>query len=401
MLRSRAALPDVDRVRERLRRGLTPTVSLWVGQWLTMWLAERTDLRPATRLDYSGLIARHLLPALGDIPLEELRPEQVRAVLAGVGAEAREIRAASQRRRAVIDTARAAWRAHDSAAARAARQQLAALPPFRRPAGASTVQQVRAVLRSALSEAVRRELVTVIVAKLVRLPAPPRARPLEWTPSRVAAWRKTGRRPLPVMAWTPAQTSAFLGCVAGHRLRALFTLLAYTDCRRGEACGLHWIDVDFRRREAAVSTQLCRIGTETVEGPPKTDAGVRTLALAKVLHAALVAQRNAQRVERRAAGVAWIDTGRVFAKPDGSELNPAEVSDVFDRLVRDKGLPPIRLHDLKHGAATDALDAGVPVKVVSDMLGHSSTTVTLDLYATDTDRSRHAAADAIAHRLEG
>lgn len=129
-----------------------------VGQWLTMWLAERTDLRPATRLNYSGLIEQHLLPALGDIPLEQLRAEQVRAVLAEMGAEACEIRAANQQRRAAVKTARAAWGAHGTAAARAARQQLAALPPFQRPAGASTVGRVRAMLRSALSEAVRREL---------------------------------------------------------------------------------------------------------------------------------------------------------------------------------------------------------------------------------------------------
>jgi len=68
------ALPDVNRVRERLRRGLPLAPSLTVGHWLTMWPAERTDLLPATRLNYSGLIEHHLLPALGDALLEELRP---------------------------------------------------------------------------------------------------------------------------------------------------------------------------------------------------------------------------------------------------------------------------------------------------------------------------------------
>lgn len=255
-------------------------------------------------------------------------------------------------------------------------------------------------MRSALSEAVRRELVTVNAAKLVWLPMPRRARPLEWTPSRIAAWKKTGKRPSPVMVWTPAQTRRFLNRAARHRLSAVFVLLAFTGCRRGEAVGLHWRDVDLRHRKASIRSQLVRVGTETIEGPPKTDAGIRTIALARPVYDALAARRRAQRCEHRACGDDWTQTGLVFTRPDGTGLNPADISDLFDVLVGESGLPPIRLHDLRHGAATHALDAGVPVKVVSDMLGHSSTTVTLDLYATVTDRSRHAAADAIAHRLE-
>lgn len=122
--------------------------------------------------------------------------------------------------------------------------------------------------------------------------------------------------------------------------------------------------------------------------------------MARPVHDALAVRRRAQRSERRAIGNNWTDTGLVFTRPDGTGLNPADVSDVFDRLVNESRLPPIRLHDLRHGAATHALDAGVPVKAVFDMLGHSSITVTLDLYATVTNRSRHAAAEAIAHRLE-
>lgn len=396
----RAPLPDVNRVTDRLRRGLSPTPTLTVGHWLTTWLAERTDLRPATRLNYAGLITQHLIPTLGHVLLEELRPTQIQAALAQISANAHSVSAANTARRSVLDQAKAAWRAHDAVTARAARAQVATMPGFRRPVGASTVQRTRAVLRSALSEAVRRELVTVNAAKLVKLATPRRARPLEWTPARVALWRKTGRRPSPVMVWTPAHTRRFLDHTSGHPLHALFVLLAYTGMRRGEACGLAWEDLDLDKDVADIHRQLLRIGTETVEGPPKTDAGNRPVALARPVARALRRRRHAQLVESHAAGAAWADTGLVFTNLDGTALNPADVTYLFDRLIRDAALPPIRLHDLRHGAATHALEAGVPVKVVSDMLGHSSITVTFDLYATVTDRSRHAAANAIAQQLE-
>lgn len=102
------------------------------------------------------------------------------------------------------------------------------------------------------------------------------------------------------MVWTPAQTRIFLDHVAEHRLGALFTLLAYAGCRRGEACALHWTDIDLRRREATISTQLGRVGTSTVEGQPKTDAGIRAVALAMPVRTALSTLCRAQRAERRA-----------------------------------------------------------------------------------------------------
>lgn len=71
----------------------------------------------------------------------------------------------------------------------------------------------------------------------------------------------------------------------------------------------------------------------------------------------------------------------------------------FKRLARDAGLPPIRLHDLRHGAATQALAAGIDIKTISYLLGHADVAVTLDVYASVTEETMHAAADAIAARI--
>ncbi|MEY9862924.1 integrase [Catenulispora sp. GAS73] len=393
-------LPDVGQVRVRIRRGLPPVQAITVEQWLCTWLDERTDLRPATALSYRSLAETYLVPLLGGLLLEDLRPEHVRAALARITTDAEQTAQHNAERHAAIAETKRAWSRHDTVAARAARAELTSLPGFRRPASLATVQRIRAVLRSALSEAVRRELVAVNVAKLVRIPAPRRARPLEWTPARERAWRETGQRPSPVMVWTPAQTRTFLTWITKHRLHAVFVVLAYTGARRGEACGLRWDDVDLHAREAAIRRQLVQVGSRTIEAPPKTAASIRTVALAPAVTDALTAWRRLQNAERRAAGTAWVDTGLVFTGANGAALNPAAVSDTFKHLVREARLPPIRLHDLRHGAATQALDAGVPAKVVSDMLGHSSITVTLDLYPATTDHALHTAANAIARRLE-
>src|SRR5439155_13775033 len=100
--------------------------------------------------------------------------------------------------------------------------------------------------------------------------------------------------------------------------------------------------------------------------------------------------------QRLAAGPAWPDTGLFFVRPDGRAWHPNSVSQRFRRLVKRAGLPPIRLHDLRHGAATLALAAGVDVKVVQEQLGHSSSTLTRDTYQSAVKRLHHDAADAVA-----
>ena len=87
----------------------------------------------------------------------------------------------------------------------------------------------------------------------------------------------------------------------------------------------------------------------------------------------------------------------MFTREDGSQLHPDTVTTVFERLHREAGLPPIRLHDLRHTAASLALAAGVPLKVVSEQLGHSSLAITADTYTSVLPAVAHAAAEAVAN----
>ena len=111
---------------------------------------------------------------------------------------------------------------------------------------------------------------------------------------------------------------------------------------------------------------------------------------------ALRAYKARQDTERRAWGTAWVDAGLVFTREDGSALHPEFVTRHFERLAREAGLPPIRLHDLRHGAATLALAGGADLKTVSEMLGHSTITITADTYASVLPEVARSAAEAAA-----
>jgi hypothetical protein len=112
--------------------------------------------------------------------------------------------------------------------------------------------------------------------------------------------------------------------------------------------------------------------------------------------AVLETWREAQRREAEVWGRAWQQSGLVFNREDGSQLHPDLVTDTFHRLAAAADLPPIRLHDLRHTAASLALQAGVPMKVVSEQLGHSSLAITADTYTSVLPAVAHAAAAAVA-----
>lgn len=122
----------------------------------------------------------------------------------------------------------------------------------------------------------------------------------------------------------------------------------------------------------------------------------RTVALDAGTIEVLRAHRARRAKERLAAGPMWVESGRVFTRENGEQLRPSWVTDRFAFLAADAGLPPIRLHDLRHGAATLALTAGVDMKTVQEMLGHSSITVTSDTYSTVLPEVARNAAEAIA-----
>lgn len=192
--------------------------------------------------------------------------------------------------------------------------------------------------------------------------------------------QQTGEKPSPVMVWTPEQTGAFLDFLAEDRLYAMWHLIAFRGLRRGEACAQPWSETNLDDHSLTVSAQLVQDGWEVETSEPKTDSGFRVVALDDDTVNVLKRHREQQDADRTEWGSAWVETGMVFTQEDGSWLHPGKLTDLFERLVAASGLPPIRLHDLRHGAATLMLAAGIDVKIVSDTLGHSDTRITRDIY---------------------
>ncbi len=298
-------------------------------------MASKAALRPTTARSYASHVRLYLRPHLGHVRLVDLRTpdiERMFGVIRSVGARGR-------------------------------------------PPKAATVRRVHATLMSALNTAVKRRLLPVNPAAFVELAAADRP---------------------PVRVWSAEQVGAFLDAAAGDRLSAMYHLIAYRGLRRGEAVGLRWVDVDLDAGWMRIAQQVVQDGYGTVVGPPKTRSGVRTVSLDSATVEALREHRAAQDVERSLWGDAYRDSGLVFTREDGAQLHPEYVTRHFAVLARQAGLPRIRLHDLRHTAASLALAAGVSMKEVADQLGHSSITITADTYTHVLPAVAHAAAEKTA-----
>lgn len=334
-------------------RGIT------TGEWLSRWLESRVSLRASTARGYAAHVRDYLVPYLGGIPLADLSSGDVQAMFTAV------IRG---------ETA------------------------LGHPISAATLHRIHATLRAALNRAVRAGLITVNPSRWPELPKAARPRPQVWTPALTEHWQRDGWRPV-VGVWTAAQTGQFLGQVRGHRLYALFHLVALRGLRRGEAAGLRWSDLDLDAGTLTVTGQLQQLGGRLVAGPPKSDAGRRVIALDKTTIAALCEHRFRQQAERAASGARWAGTGYVFTTRSGKPVGPDQLTRLFRKLVAASGLPPVTLHGLRHGAATLALAAGTDLKIVQDQLGHSTITLTADTYTSVLPETARTAADNTAALL--
>jgi integrase len=202
-----------------------------------------------------------------------------------------------------------------------------------------------------------------------------------------------------VAVGTAGYLAAFLTAVVDDSLFALWWLIGLRGLRRGEACGLRWTDLDLDHGLLFVVRNRTTAGYRVVEGEPKTAAGVRAVALDKHTVKVLRDHRRRQLAQRErwiAAGKLWHDSGYVFVRKDGSPIHPGYASGRFRLLVRHHDLPPIRLHDLRHGAASLAHEAGADLKTLQDLLGHSSIVVTADTYTSVLPLAQRRCADATA-----
>jgi integrase len=181
-------------------------------------------------------------------------------------------------------------------------------------------------------------------------------------------------------AWSAEEAGAFLSSVADDRLRAAWWLLLGRGLRRGEVSGLKWQNVDLEAGTIRVVETRVVVAAKPTASTPKTSAGRRALSLDDRLVSELKAHWARQARERLAAGEGWEDTDYLFVDELGHPYRPETISRKFKKLGADADLRPIRLHDTRHTAASLMLAAGEVPKVVAEMLGHSSPTITMNIY---------------------
>jgi integrase len=196
--------------------------------------------------------------------------------------------------------------------------------------------------------------------------------------------------------WPANDLRTFLEHVRPHRFYAAWLVAGTSGLRRGEILELHWRDVDLDAARLAVRFALVMVDNSPTWSEPKTAKGRRSVPLPAETVAALRAHRAHQLKERLALGTGYRDEDLLFCREDSATLRPDTFERTFDRLAAQAGLPPIRLHDLRHTFATLALSAGVHPKVVSEILGHASIAITLDTYSHAVPAMQEEAATRIA-----
>jgi integrase len=241
-------------------------------------------------------------------------------------------------------------------------QQVQALYADRLASGlsSSTVHHLHATMHKALKDAERLRLVVRNVSTLVNVP-------------RMA---ESEIHPL-----TRDEARILLDMASGDRLYALYALALGSGMRQSELLGLQWSEVDLDASLVRVRWQLKREDGRWVWKQPKTRRSRRQIALSASTVAALHAHREAQSAERERVGSAWEDHELVFGTRLGRPLSARNIYRAFQGHLDKGNLPCVRFHDLRHTAATLLLAGRVNPKVVSEMLGHSTVAITLDIYS--------------------
>ncbi len=326
-------------VQEQARKaGQLPEAGrLTVAEYLQQWLTQAEQrLRPKTLLDYGIMADKHIAPRIGSIRLLKLTPLRVSRFYAALAKDGM-----SARRR----------------------------------------QMVHGLLHKALGDAHRWGLLPNNPAALVDVPR---------------------RERHELRLWAPAQVTGFLQAIQagqGGQYAYLLGFLLASGCRIGEALGLRWGDVDFDAGTVRIERQITEVRCRPIEQAPKTDSGIRTMALPAWGLDLLRRQRTQVNAWRLQSGHAHTWPERVFTTSVGTVPGQRNIRRALHTLCDTLSLPRIRVHDLRHISLSLLAGAGVPVKDLQRRAGHSTPRMTLEVYTHvlgDTDRRAAQALEGIA-----
>jgi integrase len=289
---------------------------------LDYWLVKiKNDTAPRTEEGYRQIVESHLVPALGKVQLDKIRPLHIQQYLNS--------------------------------------KRVGDATTGKNGLSAQTMKHHYSVLRQAFNFALQLKLLSVNPVLSV---SPPKAESKE-------------RQVL-----NERQTAQLLTAAHGSNLHVPLTLAAYTGLRREELLGAMWKDVDWDKQTLRVARTLQKSKDGFRWGEPKSRKSRRVIALSPTLTAILRKHKREQAAKRLHLGPDYQDNDLICAKDNGEPWEPSRFSTAFREFQDTLEQPRIRLHDLRHGHCTHLLRAGQPLKLVSERMGHSTISITADLY---------------------
>jgi integrase len=337
----RAALDELRRLRREHDAGrlVANAGQMTVAEYLDYWMAELLpgSVKASTAASYVDMTRRHIVPQLGHLYLAKLSRDDVRRFIRQLA------RAKSQRR-------------GDD-----------------RVLSGRTVQYVHSILRRALEDARREDLIGRNVAREVSSPR----------------YERREFEPL-----SPDEARVLLAAAADDRLYPVYVLALVLGLRRGEILGLRWSAVDLDRATLRVQSSLQRVGGQLAFTSPKTKRSRRAIPLPRAVVKVLTAHRDVQAGERAKAEL-WADADLVFTTAIGTPIEPRNLSRHFEALRDGAKVRRVRFHDLRHSCASLLFELGVPLRMVMEILGHSQISTTSDIYTHVMPAQYREVADAL------
>ena len=336
-LAQRALVAELAKIHQNATVDSTDTVAQYLTAWLDR-LSKSGTVKRTTVVARTGHLNRYVIPRIGQIQLNKLKPQHVAALYADLVNAGR------------INNAKSSG------------------------LSAKSVRDIGSTLVKALNDAIKFELLNRNVAKGVELPRYEKPDITPYDEAQVRQLLEHANR-------------------TGDYFAPIWRLLIVSGMRRGELCGLKWSNVDMVDGTITISETRLNVDGQIIVETPKTRQSRRTVSLDSGTIGELAKFHNLQDDAKIRLG-SW-HSDYVLTDLDGQPVNPERVSRLFKRACANAGLPVPRLHDTRHTAVTLGISSGVPIHVVAGRVGHANVTTTLNTYSHFLPRADKLAADVI------
>ena len=329
-----------------------------VSKWLLSWFDSYVDKNVAisTKVSYEGIINNHLITHIGHIKLNNLKKIDIEDMY-----------------NLLLTKGRADGKGglHHK-----------------------TVKNISLVLHKALDEAMRHEYIVKNPADIARVPA----------------MRNTNSKKKEIKVLTREEGKALEDICVSDVYETVIKMTLYTGMRKGEVLGLKWTDIDYEKKAIIVKRQVSRLKDYDPNAKAKTKLGIqeytktkssnRIICLPDKVMLWLEEHKRCVEANKRRWGKAYNDLGMIFSREDGYYIDPDTLSDHYHKKLEEAGLKKYTFHALRHTFATRALEANIPIKVVSEILGHASVQITMDTYSHVLQDFQKENMDKIAEYME-